>query len=51
MFEARRYGREHAPSANQIALLFDVVAALGAGVYYAYTRQRDLYGDVSLGRT
>ena len=50
MFEARRYGSEHAPSANQIALLFDV-AALGAGVYYAYTRQRDLYGDVSLGRT
>src|SRR5215208_6271138 len=46
MFEARRYGRElsePAPSPGQIALLFGVVAGIGAGVYYAYTRQRDLY--------
>jgi hypothetical protein len=46
MFDAARYGREireHTPSPGQMALLFGVVAAVGAGVYYAYTRQRDLF--------
>ena len=46
MFEAHRYGREiseHAPSPGQMALLFGVVAAVGAGVYYAYTRQREFF--------
>jgi hypothetical protein len=45
MFEARRDGRA-APSPGQIALVFGVLAAVGAGVYYAYTRQRDLYGAI-----
>jgi hypothetical protein len=48
MFEARRYGREiseHAPSPGQSALLFGVIAAVGAGLYYAYTRRRDLYAE------
>ena len=48
MSEARRYGREmseHAPSPSQIALLFGIVGAVGAAVYYAYTRRRDLYAE------
>ena len=48
MFEARRYGREireYAPSPGQSALLFGVIAAVSAGLYYAYTRRRDLYAE------
>jgi hypothetical protein len=48
MFEARRYGRqisEHAPSPGQTALLFGVIGAVGAALYYAYTRRRDLYAE------
>ena len=48
MSEAGRYGREmseHASSPSQIALLFGIVGALGATVYYAYTRRRDLYAE------
>jgi hypothetical protein len=48
MCEARRYGRqisEHAPSPGQSALLFGVIAAVGAALYYAYTRSRDLYAE------
>jgi hypothetical protein len=46
MFEARRYGRqisEHAPSPGQTALLVGVIGAVGAALYYAYTRSRDLH--------
>jgi len=48
IIEARRYGRqisEHAPSPGQTALLFSVIAAVGAALYYAYTRRRDLYAE------
>jgi hypothetical protein len=48
MFEMRRYGREiadHAPSPGQSALLVGVIAAIGAGLYYAYTRQREIYAQ------
>ncbi len=48
MFQARRYGREiseYAPSPGQTALLFGAIAAVGFGLYYAYTRQRDLYAQ------
>ena len=48
MPEARRYGREmseHAPSPSQIALLFGIVGAVGAAVYFAYTRRRDLFAE------
>jgi hypothetical protein len=48
IFEARRYGRqisEHVPSPGQTALLFSVIAAAGAALYYAYTRRRDLYAE------
>lgn len=37
--------REHAPSPGQSALFFGVIAAVGAGLYYAYTRRRDLYAE------
>jgi hypothetical protein len=48
IFEARRYGREvseYAPSPSQSAWLFGVIAAIGAGLYYAYTRRRDLFAE------
>ena len=47
-FEARRYGREireHAPSASQSLLLIGGVAAIGAALYYAFSRQRDIYAQ------
>jgi hypothetical protein len=40
---ARRYGRqvsEYTPSAVQSLLLVGVIGAIGAGLYYAFTRQR-----------
>ena len=48
IFEARRYGRqisEHVPSPGQTALLFSVIGAAGAALYYAYSRRRDLYAE------
>jgi hypothetical protein len=48
MFQARRYAREmreYGPSGRQSALLLGVIAAIGAGLYYAYTRRRDLYAQ------
>jgi hypothetical protein len=48
MFEARRYGRQasdYTPSAGQSVLLVGVIGAIGAGLYYAFTRQRDLYAQ------
>jgi len=47
-FEARRYGRqirEHAPSAGQSLLLIGGVAAIGAALYYAFSRQRDIFAQ------
>jgi len=46
MSEAWRYGH-HAPSHRQSALLVGVIAAIGAGLYYAYTRRRDLYAQIA----
>jgi hypothetical protein len=48
MFEAQRYARkmsEHAPSGGQTVVLVGVIAAVGAALYYAYSRQRDIYAQ------
>ena len=45
-FETGWYGREvseYTPSAARSVLLVGVIAAIGAGLYYALTRQRDIY--------
>ena len=48
MFEARQYGvkiSEYAPSPGQSLLIVGVLAAVGAGLYYALSRQRHIQAE------